>query len=417
MLDSTMHHRPLTALLATAFAVFTPQAWAQPGDTIKIGMIGPFSGGTADFGESMRNGIDLAVGEINALGGYLGRKLELVVRDDKSNPDEARRMSEDLVKQGVVAAIGFCNSGNVVKSIEVYQQARVPLIVPCATGSAITGTIPAAESYIFRTSPSDGIQVPFVVNEMVRRGVTRIALMADKTGYGEGGLKDFTRALDAHQLKPAYVGRFDIGVKDLTEQMKAARDAGAQAVFSIAVGPESAVIGRAREAIGWKVPQVGPWSLTTPTFLDGAKSAAEGALMSVSFVPEPTNERRSSFLANYRRQFKTNRIPVPMAAAQAYDSAYLLTYAILSIKGKALDGPAIKHALENNERPYYGVVATYKNAFSSSDHDALTENMLYLGTVRNGAVTFANPEDAKRNLTVQRKLSSAASPATTTTTR
>lgn len=402
-----MHHRHLTALLATVLTVLTPQAGAQSSDTLKIGLIGPFSGGTADFGQSMRNGIELAVSEINAIGGYVGRKLELVVRDDKSNPDEARRMSQELVQQGVVAAIGFCNSGNVVKSIDVYQQARVPLIVPCATGSAITGTIPAADSYIFRTSPSDGIQVPFVVNEMVRRGITRIALMADNTGYGEGGLKDFTRALDVHRLKPAYVGRFDIGVKDLTEPMKAARDSGAQAVFSIAVGPESAAIGRAREAIGWKVPQIGPWSLTTPTFLDGAKSAAEGALMSVSFVPEPSNERRSTFLANYRRQFQTSRIPVPMAAAQAYDSAYLLTYAILSIKGKALDGPTIKHALENNDRPYYGVVATYKNAFSSSDHDALTENMLYLGTVRNGAVTFANPDDARRNLIVQRKVSAA----------
>ena len=404
-----------TALLAAALASFvlSPTAAAQADSQIKIGLIGPFTGGSADFGNSMRNGVELAVSEINALGGYVGRKFELVVRDDKANPELARQMSEELVKEGVLATIGFCNSGNAVKSLDIYQKARVPLIVPCATSTPITSTIPAAESYIFRTSARDSLQVPFVVNEVVRRGWTRVAVLADSTGYGNAGLEDFTKALAAHKLKPAHVGRFDIGVKDMTDAVKAARDSNAQVLFTITVGPENAVIARAREALGWKVAQVGPWGLTFPTYIDAAKSAAEGTLMAMTFVAEPSNERRATFLSNYRRHHKTDRIAVPIAAAQAYDSTYLLAHALMSIKDRSkLDGPAIKHALENNDRPYYGVVATYKNAFSSNDHDAMTENMLYLGTVRNGVVTFANPDDAKRNLIVQRKVS-AAPPATT----
>ncbi len=404
-----------TALLAAALASFvlSPTAAAQADSQIKIGLIGPFTGGSADFGNSMRNGVELAVSEINALGGYVGRKFELVVRDDKANPELARQMSEELVKEGVLATIGFCNSGNAVKSLDIYQKARVPLIVPCATSTPITSTIPAAESYIFRTSARDSLQVPFVVNEVVRRGWTRVAVLADSTGYGNAGLEDFTKALAAHKLKPAHVGRFDIGVKDMTDAVKAARDSNAQVLFTITVGPENAVIARAREALGWKVAQVGPWGLTFPTYIDAAKSAAEGTLMAMTFVAEPSNERRATFLSNYRRHHKTDRIAVPIAAAQAYDSTYLLAHALMSIKDRSkLDGPAIKHALENNDRPYYGVVATYKNAFSSTDHDAMTENMLYLGTVRNGVVTFANPDDAKRNLIVQRKVS-AAPPATT----
>lgn len=240
-----------------------------------------------------------------------------------------------------------------------------------------------------------------------------MAVLADSTGYGNAGLEDFTKALAAHKLKPAHVGRFDIGVKDMTDAVKAARDSNAQVLFTITVGPENAVIARAREALGWKVAQVGPWGLTFPTYIDAAKSAAEGTLMAMTFVAEPSNERRATFLSNYRRHHKTDRIAVPIAAAQAYDSTYLLAHALMSIKDRSkLDGPAIKHALENNDRPYYGVVATYKNAFSSTDHDAMTENMLYLGTVRNGVVTFANPDDAKCNLIVQRKVS-AAPPATT----
>ena len=405
----------IAGLLALGGAIATPAA-ADPA-TLKIGLIGPFTGGSADFGNSMRNGVQLAVDEINALGGYMGRKFELVVRDDQGNPDRARQVSTELVQAGVLATIGFCNSGNAVKSLDIYQQAKAPLIVPCATSTPITATYPAAESYIFRTSARDALQVPFVVNQIVRRGWTRIAVLADTTGYGNEGLKEVAQALARHQLKPLHVGRFDIGVKDLTEEVRAARDSGAQVLFTIAVGPENAVVGRAREALGWKVAQVGPWGLTFPTYIEGAKSAAEGTLMAITFVAEPTNERRSAFLASYRKQFKTDRIAVPMAAAQAYDSTFLLAHAMLTIKDGKVSGPAIKHALENNDRAYYGVVATYKNAFSAADHDAMTENMLYLGTIRNGAVTFADPEDARRNFVVQRKLSAATPTAPVTTTR
>ena len=73
-----------------------------------------------------------------------------------------------------------------------------------------------------------------------------MAVLADSTGYGNAGLEDFTKALAAHKLKPAHVGRFDIGVKDMTDAVKAARDSKAQVLFTITVGLENAVIARPR---------------------------------------------------------------------------------------------------------------------------------------------------------------------------
>ena len=396
---------PTTALLtAMIFAAAPALAQSPAPASIKVGLIGPFTGGSSDFGISMRRGVELAVKEINDLGGYMGRKLDLVVKDDKGAPDTARAASQELVKEGVVATIGFCNSGNAVKSLDVYQNGQVPLIVPCATSTPITATYPAAQSYIFRTSARDSVQVPFVVNDAVGRGWKRLAVFADTTGYGDGGLKDFTAALDVHKLKPVYVKRFDLGVKDLTEAMREAKAAGADAIFAITVGPENAAIAKSREAIGWKVAQIGTWSLSFPFFIDNAKGAADGALMAQTFIAEPSNERRATFLGAYRRQYPGDRMSVPMAAAQGYDAAYLLANALFTIKGGKLDGPSLKHALETNDRAYYGVVTTYKQPFSTHDHDAITSNMLYLGAVKNGLVSFAYPEDARRNLTVQRKL-------------
>ena len=389
--------------LALACSLGMSGAWAQAEQAVRIGLIGPFTGPSADFGVPMRNGAQLALDEINAAGGYLGRRIEFVVKDDTANPDVGLQRSKELLAEGVIATIGFCNTGVAMKSIEVFQNAKSPLMVPCSTGTPVTAKYPPAESYIFRTSARDAIQAPFVVQDIVARGWTKVAIFADKSGYGEAGLQDVVKALADKSLQPVYVGRFDLGVKDLQAQLKEAQAAGANVIFSYTVGAENAVIAKGRQALGWKVPQVGAWPLSFPFFIDGAKEAAEGALMAQTFIAEPSNERRAAFLSAYSRKFNTKKITVPMAAAQAYDSVYLLVYAILSIRNYDLSGPSIKHALENMQRNYYGVTATHERPFSKDSHDAITSNMLVMGMVKNGAVTFAYPEDRTRNLFIQRK--------------
>ena len=398
----------LCATFSAGLAQTAPAPAASPApkgatNTLKIGVVGPLSGPSGDFGVPMFNGVQQAVDEINAVGGYLGRQLEVVRKDDQGNPDVGLKMSQELIAEKVTAVIGFCNTGVAMKSLEVYQNSKTPLIVPCATGTPITTKYPAADSFIFRTSAPDSIQAPFVVEDIVKRGWTKVAIFADTSGYGEAGLKDVEKALEAKKLKPAYVSRFPLGVTDLSEELKAARAAGADVVFSYTVGPENAVIARGRQALGWRVPQVGAWPLSFPFFIDGGKEAADGALMAQTFIAEPSNERRASFLTSYARKYKVKRIPVPMAAAQGYDAVYLLIYSLFGIRDGNLSGPAIKSALESKNKTYYGVVATYDQPFSKEDKNSTTQNMLVMGMVKNGAVTFAYPEDAKRNLFVQRK--------------
>lgn len=136
-------------LMAPAYAQ-SPAAAAvvASSNTLKIGVIGPFTGASADFGVPLLNGILQAVDEINAVGGYLGRKIEVVRKDDQANPDVGLKMSEELVAEKVVATLGFCNTGVAAKSLETYQKAKLPLIIPCATGSPLTAKYPGSESYI-----------------------------------------------------------------------------------------------------------------------------------------------------------------------------------------------------------------------------------------------------------------------------
>jgi branched-chain amino acid transport system substrate-binding protein len=408
-----MKHSLRVLLAATVIGLFAgvcaparAQASAAPGAAakpIRVGFICPFTGGSQDFGNSARIGAELAVKEINEVGGFLGRPIELVARDDKANPDEGRKVSEELVlKEKVAFTIGFCNTGVALKSLDVFQDNKQVLLVPVATGTAITAKYPPDKSFVFRMSARDAIQAAALVDDIVRRGLSRVAILADKTGYGEGGFKDVERFLAEKKLKPVYTARFDIGVTSLTEQVAAAKAAGADALVGYSVGPELAVMAQAHREARFAGPMYGPWPLSLRSVSEKAGPAIEGAVMVQTIIQDLSNERRSSFLARLSRATGGKPVGSLIAAAQSYDAVQLMLRVVFQTKGN-LSGDALKSALETLERPYAGVVTTHDRPFSASDHDAFTRNMVWLGVWRKGEVQFQYPEDAKRASIIRRK--------------
>jgi branched-chain amino acid transport system substrate-binding protein len=370
---------------------------------MRLGLIFPLTGGSSDMGNSARIGAQVAVNEINQVGGYLGRPLELVIRDDEANNDVGLKQAEDLVlKEKVFATIGFCNSGVAMKALDVFQNNKQLLIVPCATGSAITVKYPPAESYIFRTSPRDQLQTQFLVDEVVKRGLKKVALLVDTSGYGDAGLKDLVAALQKDGIKPHAVMRFKVGVKSLDTELLELKNSGADALIGWTVGPEQGVISASRVAVGWKVPQFGPWGLSHASAYSVSGGKVEGAMMVQTVLPNIYMERNSSFLRAYGRIKKEDPIGSMMSAAQTYDAVHLLLRAIFFSKGD-LSAPALKNSLENLPDIYRGVVTSYDRPFSSTDHDAISANMLWLGTWRDRERTYYYKEDAKRATVIRRK--------------
>ena len=390
-------------LVAAAFTLVTHAAVAAP-PPLRVGFICPLSGGSGDFGNSARLGAELAVKEINEVGGYMGRPLALVARDDQAKPDEGRRAAEDLVlHEKVDFTVAFCNTGVALKSLEVFQANQHVLMVPVATGSAVTAAYPAADSFVFRLSPRDTLQADFLVHEVAqRRRLKRVALFADRTAYGEGGLTDLKRFLAEQGLQPVQVTRFDLGVASLVDEVKAAQAAGAEAIIAYSVGPELATLASARQAARFSGPLLGPWPMSFKTVWDKSGGAAEGAMMVQSIVPDLSNERRVSFIARLKRHAGDQPVVSLMAAAQTYDAVHLMLRAVFQSRGDTR-GPALKAALENLDQPYPGVVTTHDRPFSMRDHDAFTMNMIWLATWRNGALQFVHADDAKRAAVIRRK--------------
>ena len=361
-------------------------------EPIKIGVTGPFTGGSAPMGVSMRDGVKLAVSEINAKGGVLGRKFEIVERDDEAKNERGVQVAQELInKEKVTATVGFINTGVALASQRFYQEAKIPVLNNVATGSIITKQFadqPA--NYIFRTSASDGIQSAMIVDEaIVKRKLTKVAILADSTNYGQLGREDLERALDKKGIKPVAVEKFNIKDVDMTAQLLKAKQAGAQAILTYGIGPELAQIANGMEKLGWKVPMIGSWTLSMGNFIDNAGKNGDGALMPQTFIQDPSTPKRKAFIDAYVKTYSPagGRIPSPVSAAQGYDSIYLLADAIK--QAGSTDGPKVLAALENLNDKVDGVVTSYSKPFSKTDHEAIKMGVPVFGEVKAGHVVTA----------------------------
>ena len=372
---------------------------------LRIGIIAPLSGASADFGTSVEQGAQLAVEEINAAGGVMGRPLELVVKDDRGDPATGRAAATELVTEAKVdATIGFCNTGVALKALDVFESHRQLLIVPCAQGTAITQRAKSGDSMVFRVAPVDALNAQFLVGEMVdRRRLARVAILADTTGYGDGGVADVRAQLARRGLQPVYVGRFAADAPSLVDQLQAARSAGAQALVVYTVGPGEAAAAKGRAAMHWDVPYFAPWTLSFRSVLEAAgPGALEGTMMTQSIIQDSANEARTAFIAAFARHDGHRPPGSLMAAAQTYDSVNLLVRALFATHGDS-SPEALKLALENPREPHRGVVTSYDHPFEAHDHDAFSLNMIWLGVWHAGEIRYFHATDAALSGAVRRK--------------
>ena len=382
------HIKSLFAATAAALSFAAVAA-----DTIKIGVSGPFTGGSSPMGVSMRDGVKLAVTEINEKGGVLGRKIELVERDDEAKNERGVQIAQELInKEKVVATVGFINTGVSLASQRFYQEAKIPVLNNVSTGSIVTKQFLPPEfpdNYIFRTSANDTIQSAMIVDEVLKRKYTKVAILADSTNYGQLGREDLERTLATKGIKPVTVEKYNIKDVDMTSQLLKSKQAGAQVVITYGIGPELAQIANGMEKLGWKVPMLGSWTLSMGNFIDNAGKNGDGARMPQTFIQDGNTPKRKAFIDAYLKAYKpaNGRISSPVSAAQGYDSVYILVAALK--QAGSTDGPKVREALESLKEKVDGVVSSYDKPFSHDDHEAIKTGMPVMGQVENGRVVHA----------------------------
>ena len=399
MLRQTLY----ASLLVTAFGL-------QGGDTVKLAITGPFTGGSAPMGASTRDGAKLAIAEINAAGGIQvgGKKMkiEVIERDDEAKNERGALIAQELAAMGDLSGvIGTVNTGVCMAGDKHLQEKGVTKIICPAAGSASMTQWSKAgvkDLSIFRFAAHDGIQAAMVVEEAINRHFTKVAVIFDSTNYGVSGRDDILNQIKAQgsRLQVVAQEKFNIGDKDMTAQLLRAKSAGAQAVLIWAIGPELAAVSNGMAKIGMKAPMIGGWTLSMSNYIDNAGKNGNGTLMPQTFIEDPITPKAKSFIEGYHRTYKVDRIPSAVAAAQGYDAVLIFAAAVK--QAGTTDTHKIKEALEDLKEPVKGVIATWNHPYTKwnpadvTTHEAFRREQTVMGMVKDGRVVFANDADRAR---------------------
>lgn len=398
----------MTRLLASLvmFLLATP---ALADGSIKLAITGPFTGGSAPMGASMRDGAKLAIDEINAKGGIqtaAGKlKIEAIERDDEAKNERGALIAQELASMpdlsGVIGTVntGVCMAGD--RHLE--EKGITKIITPAAGSASMTQWIgKAPELSIFRFAAHDGIQAAMVVEEAIKRGFTKVAIFHDATNYGVSGRDDLVKQIkeQGNKLSVVATEKFNIGDKDMTAQLLRAKSGGAQAILIWAIGPELAAVANGKAKIGLEAPLIGGWTLSMSNFIDNAGKNGNGALMPQTFIEDPITPKAKAFIDAYHKAYHVSRIPSAVSAAQGYDAVYIFAAAVQ--QAGSGDTHKIKAALEDLKEPVHGVIAVWKHPYSKWDnkdvqtHEAFRRQQTVMGMVQDGKVIFAHEEDRKR---------------------
>jgi branched-chain amino acid transport system substrate-binding protein len=380
------------------------------GDSVKLAITGPFTGGSAPMGASMRDGAKLAIAEINAAGGIQvgGKKLkiDIIERDDEAKNERGALIAQELAAMNDLSGvIGTVNTGVCMAGDKHFQEKGVTKIICPAAGSASMTQWSKAgvkDLSIFRFAAHDGIQAAMVVEEAINRHFTKVAVIFDSTNYGVSGRDDMLNQikLQGNKLQVVAQEKFNIGDKDMTAQLLRAKAAGAQAVLIWAIGPELAAVSNGMAKIGMKAPLIGGWTLSMSNYIDNAGKNGNGTLMPQTFIEDPITPKAKAFIDGYHKTYKVDRIPSAVAAAQGYDAVLIFAAAVK--QAGSTDTHKIKAALEDLKEPVKGVIATWNHPYTKwnpadvTTHEAFRREQVVMGMVQDGRVVFGNASDKAR---------------------
>ncbi len=367
-----MQLKRLCAGLLAAAAITTLSTTVSAQD-IKLGYNGDLSASpSAQSGQAAVIGMEAAIADINAAGGVLGRKLTLITRDDVSAPPKSiQNMSELVDNEKVAAVFGPTNSGNAMAWKHIANQKKIPVLGNVGSGTDITKPMsPGADNYMFRVSMVDREQVAALMAYVKKNTATSkvVGLMAETTGYGQGGLKDMQEIAEVQGIKPAATERFGVGDTDMTSQLSKMKAAGVDTVVVWAQGTPIAQLVRSMEKINYFPLTLTSWAADNITFYDAAgKALAEKPL----FMRTVSETRTPAQQKLYDRIGSKLKAPGSFSfALHGYDS--VLLYAEAVKQAKTIEGSAVRLALEDLKTPVQGVLKNYDKPFTKTNHDALT---------------------------------------------
>ena len=369
---SKAHTTLLALALASGLAGALP-AFAQ--GVIKLGFVGALSGQSAKSGEAITRGLEIAIDEINAKGGVLGKTLMLVKRDDESNPAKGQIAARELIQNEKVAAIfGGIDSPVAMAIVPIVNKEKVPYIGTWAAATPITRN-GANPNYVFRVSAVDQLVDTALINYAMKTyGAKKPGFMLINNPWGESNQKGLTTAVSASNIASAGSEKFEDKDVDMTPQLSRLKAGGADSIILVANAGPGAQMMKSLGRMNWNVPVISHWGISGGRFPELAGAMAEKVVFvqTYSFFGKQSDigKKAIDMLTKKYSDIKTvSDIVPPVGYANAIDAMHLTALAISA--GRGTGGDQIREGFYKIGE-YKGLIKTYSRPFSEQNHDALT---------------------------------------------
>lgn len=299
-------------------------AATNTGDTIKVGVFADLTGTTASFGQSTKNGIELAVEEINNSGGVLGKKIQLIVEDDQGRPEQAKTVVSKLINQDKVQAVlGEVASTNSLAAAPVAQEAKIPMITPSSTNPKVT----QVGNYIFRVCFIDPFQGAVMAQYAAKNlNAKTAAIFGDvQSDYSKGLSEVFKQEFERLGGKVVSEQSYAQTDPDFKGQLTAIRSAKPDVIYIPGYYGQVGIIAKQARELGMNMPLLGGDGWDSPDLWKLGGEALKNTYISNHYSADNPAPKIQNFVKAYQAKFG---VKPDSLAALAYDSAKVLADAI-----------------------------------------------------------------------------------------
>jgi branched-chain amino acid transport system substrate-binding protein len=342
--------KAISLVLALALGIAAPAALAQQGPVPIFGLV-ELSGTGTTSGTMFDNGVKLAVKEINAAGGILGRKVEYTSLDTQSQPQVAKALAQKAIDQGAYVVMGPVFSGSILVSMVETQRAEVPNF----TGGEAAAITQKGDPYIFRTSFTQTTAMPKVARYLKDTVKAKnVAIIWVNNDFGKGGLDTMKKALDAQGIKVALDVSTEPGQLDFSGAVLKVKQSNADALFVYTNEEEAARALRELHKQGYAKPIVGETVLTSQKVIELAGDAANGATAHVGLTADAPQPTIRAFDQKFQKEFHTKSDHNGMKGYSAMYIVKAVTEKIGRFDQKAF--AKTMHGLHLSAKDYPGVL-------------------------------------------------------------
>jgi branched-chain amino acid transport system substrate-binding protein len=382
--------RLLLPLLLSAIMIFVSACGASGGDdsnTIKIGAVYSITGPNSPLGVPEKQAVEMLAKQINDNGGINGKKIELIIEDDKSDNTEAVKKIKKLVTSDkVVAVLGSSGSGPSLGMAEYAESRNIPMISMAAANEVTDPVRPG----IFKTPHTDIHATKLIYKFLQQKGLKKVAFIYDSNPYGSSWATQLKKFASQYGIQIVAEEKYGTKDQSMSSQLTKLKNSDAEVIIIAGTNPGPATIVKEAKQLGIKIPIVSSHGSANHKFLELAGKDAEGIYMAAGKLLEPSQIKAGDpqeqiikkFVADYQAAYKN----APDGfAGYAYDGLNILVEALKSLNGDGSDSAKLAQAIENVK--YVGVTGEFK--FSAQDHNGLSEESMIMMQVKDGKFQLA----------------------------